>query len=301
MASDAVYVEARIDCSLERLWELTQDPAAHRRWDLRFSRIEYLPRADDEPQRFLYERSVLPWLTVRGWGETTGERFERDGAAASALAFGSDQRRSLIRSGSGYWRYESGERGVRFVTRYDYEPRWGAIGRLVDRLAFRRLLGWATAWSFDRLRLWLEESVSPERSLRSAQVHAVAAGALSAAWLYQGAVPKLLVRDAGEIELLRRSGLVRGREEHVLAAVGLSEVCLALAVLTRADRRWPWTANFVVLPLLAAGALESDRGVFARPFNPGSLTLAMLGLAAVGGLTRADRPSARRCAREPSE
>ena len=77
--------------------------------------------------------------------------------------------RSLIRSGSGYWRYEPTSGGVRFLTRYDYETRWGALGALVDRVLFRPLLGWATAWSFDRLRIWLEEGVEPERSRRLAR------------------------------------------------------------------------------------------------------------------------------------
>ena len=155
-------------CDLDDLWRHSQDPALHARWDLRFSRIAYLPRgADDEPQRFTYERSLLPGLAVRGWGETRGERVRDDGNSASALAFGSEQRRSLIREGSGYWRYEPLPGGVRFLTRYDYEPRWGAVGRTVDRLVFRRLIAWATAWSFDRLRLWLEEGVTPERALRA--------------------------------------------------------------------------------------------------------------------------------------
>jgi hypothetical protein len=301
MATGAVYVETRIASRLEDVWARTQDPAQHQRWDLRFSTIEYLPRpGGDAPQRFAYERSLLPGLTVRGWGETRGERGDGGERAASALAFGSEQRRSLIRRGSGYWRYEADGDGVRFLTRYDYEPRWGPLGRLVDRVAFRRLIGWATAWSFDRLRLWLEEGVPPERSLRTALVHAVAAAGLSGAWLYQGTVPKLLVRDSGELDLLRRSGLARGREEAVLTAAGVAEVAFAVGSALHADRRWPWVANAVVLPALAAGALRSDRGVFVRPFNPASLTLAMLALTAAGALARTDRPSARRCLRAPA-
>ena len=50
---------------------------------------------------------------------------------------------------------------VRFLTRYDYETRFGPVGRLVDRLIFRPLIGWATAWSFARLRLWLEDGIDP--------------------------------------------------------------------------------------------------------------------------------------------
>ncbi len=106
---------------------------------------------------------------MRGTGESVGEREGETGARTSALRFWSDDPRSLIRSGSGYWRYVPTGDGIRFLTRYDYEPRFGAAGRVFDRLAFRPLLGWATAWSFDRLRLWLEEGIEPERSRRLAR------------------------------------------------------------------------------------------------------------------------------------
>jgi hypothetical protein len=82
---------------------------------------------------------------------------------------------------------------VRFLTGYDYTPGWGRLGPLAD-LAFRPLFGWLTAWSFDRLRLWLERGVTPRRALwqafgevaaRAAVSLAVAAGAAAAA----GAAP----------------------------------------------------------------------------------------------------------------
>ena len=37
------------------------------------------------------------------------------------------------------------------------------MGPLLDRLGVRWLLGWMTAWSFDRLRIWAETGVPPER------------------------------------------------------------------------------------------------------------------------------------------
>lgn len=158
-----VYVEARMHCDLDDLWRLTQDPALHSRWDLRFTSIEYL--GDGQPQRFSYRLGP-----IAGWGETAGERERPDGGYASALRFGSRSRASLIDEGSGYWLYlpQPDGRGIRFLTRYDYKVRWGRLGNIVDRLLVRPLIGWATAWSFDRLRLWLERDVPPERSLRAA-------------------------------------------------------------------------------------------------------------------------------------
>lgn len=178
-----LYVEARIRAGLDDLWARTQDPAAHQRWDLRFTRIEYLPRAEGEPQRFRYATRVLPFLTVAGTGVSAGERERPDGTRTSALRFASPHPLSLLAEGSGYWRYVPEGDGVRFLTGYDYRPRWGRFGAVADRLLLRPLMGWATAWSFDRLRLWLERGTTPERAL--------------ARWLTELAVRALVLVVAG--------------------------------------------------------------------------------------------------------
>ncbi|MFI6489804.1 hypothetical protein [Streptomyces sp. NPDC050564] len=162
-----LYIEAHIRGDLDDLWARTQDPAQHRRWDLRFTEIDYLPRTDGEPQRFRYATRVLPFLTVAGTGVSAGEKERPDGTRTSALRFASPHPLSLLAEGSGYWRYVPDGDGVRFLTGYDYRPRWGRLGAVADRLLFRPLLGWATAWSFDRLRLWLERGITPERALRN--------------------------------------------------------------------------------------------------------------------------------------
>jgi len=162
-----LYIEARIRADLDDLWTRTQEPSQHQRWDLRFTRITYLPRAEGEPQRFRYATRVLPGLTVAGTGVSAGERERPDGTRTSALRFSSPHPLSLLAEGSGYWRYLPDGDGVTFLTGYDYRPRWGRVGAVTDRLLFRPLIGWATAWSFDRLRLWLERGITPERALRN--------------------------------------------------------------------------------------------------------------------------------------
>lgn len=160
-----LYVETRIRTDMDTLWERTQDPARHQRWDLRFSEIDYLPRPAGEPQRFRYAVRVLPFLTVSGTGVSAGDSGGPDGRRVSVLRFASPHPLSLLAEGSGYWRYVPTPDGVRFLTGYDYRPRWGRFGAVADRWVFRPLMGWATAWSFDRLRLWCEHGVSPARSL----------------------------------------------------------------------------------------------------------------------------------------
>jgi hypothetical protein len=185
----SLYVETLIRADADELWRLTQEPDQHQRWDLRFTRIEYLPRSgDDDRQRFRYSVKLLPGLWITGTGICAGERIRSDGTRTSVLRFSSGHRLSLIRSGTGYWRYVPADAGTRFLTGYDYEPRWDGFGELADRL-FRPAMGWATAWSFDRLRLWLEDGILPEQSLRRWVMNAgLRTVVCAAAWLL---TPKL--------------------------------------------------------------------------------------------------------------
>ncbi|WP_129306512.1 hypothetical protein [Streptomyces sp. L2] len=160
-----VYIETHIRADLDDLWARTREPARHRRWDLRLTDIHYLPRAEGEPRRFRYVAQVLPFLTTTGTGVVAGEKEGSDGTRTAALRFTSSHPLSPIAEGIGYWRCVPDAHGVRFLTGYDYRPRWGALGALADRLLLRPFLRWATAWSFDRLRLWLERGITPERAL----------------------------------------------------------------------------------------------------------------------------------------
>lgn len=203
----SIYVEVRIRGSMDELWRLTQSPQLHARWDLRFSDIDYLPRPDDRrPQHFQYRTRIGFGLAVQGEGETVGQRDGPDGEHCSALRFWSADPRSLIRSGAGYWRYLPATDGVRFITSYDYQTRFGLPGRLVDLLLFRPLMGWATAWSFDRLRLWIERGIDPAVSLERSLVHALARLSVALVWLYQGLVPKLAGPHADELALIQAAG-----------------------------------------------------------------------------------------------
>jgi len=161
---------------LDVLWHRTQDPALHVRWDVRFSRITPTGRARSGHETFEYALDLpghaVHGRTLSGTGTSVGERRRPDGTRTSALRFATPDRLSLLRSGSGYWRYVPTPDGVRFLTGYDYRPGWGRTGGLIDAVAFRPLLGWMTAWSFDRLRLWVEQEQHPSVSTRLALVDA---------------------------------------------------------------------------------------------------------------------------------
>ncbi|PJJ73125.1 uncharacterized protein YndB with AHSA1/START domain [Diaminobutyricimonas aerilata] len=152
-----IYVEVLIAAPLERVWELTQDPESHPRWDLRFSRITPVADLESGGYRFRYERR-MPGHTIVGTGTSIGERRRADGTRTSALRFDTDDRWSPLGEGRGYWRYVPTDDGIRFITGYDYRPAWGPLDLVV-----RPFVGWMTAWSFDRLRIWAERDEPPER------------------------------------------------------------------------------------------------------------------------------------------
>ncbi|WJH35478.1 DoxX-like family protein [Paenibacillus sp. CC-CFT747] len=170
----------------------------------------------------------------------------------------------------------------------------------MDRLLFRPLMGWATAWSFDCLRLWIERGIAPAVSLQRSLIHYTAVFLLSFLWIYHGLVPKLLFTYTGERELLGELGTVfAGKETAVLAAVGIGEILFGLLHWRFHRSRLLYYTDLAGLVLLLIGAAVSSPMVLAAPFNPVSLNVSMAGLALIALWTRKDLPRASRCRRSP--
>jgi hypothetical protein len=291
-----IYVERLINAPMDALWNATQTPEVHERWDVRFTEIRYLPRAaETEPQRFLYATRIGFGVRIAGEGESVGQA-ERNGDRTSALRFWSDDRKSLIRIGSGYWRYAPSQAGIRFITQYDYETRFGIAGRALD-LVFRPLLGWATAWSFDRLRLWLERGAEPEATLERSVVHWVGRGALSFIWLYHGIVPKLFA-PAGEIDLSLRTGVPASLAPAFVIGAAVFEIALGLGLLVARDPRPLLVLSGALAIGLALVTSVRIPELVAAPFQPITLGVAMIGLAAVAFRSHRELPAARSCSRK---
>ena len=295
----SIYVEILIRADMDELWRHTQTPDIHDRWDLRFTDIEYLPRSDDkEPQRFLYATRIGFGIRICGEGESVGNTEGSSGTRTSILKFWSNDPKSLIRTGSGYWKYVPTHEGIRFFTKYDYDTRFGALGIAFDSIVFKPLLGWATAWSFDCLRLWLEKGIPPEVARERSMIHALSRLVLAFIWIYQGLFPKLLYKSSGELEILRGSGWFTGAEFTVLNIVGWAEMIFGLLCLML----WHWRAIFVVnmllLAVLTAGAIGSSTAIFVAPFNPVTLNVAMVGLSIIGLWSSRNLPTSRTCLRQ---
>jgi len=293
-----LYVELPMRTEMERLWQLTQDPALHQRWDLRFSIIRYLPKPNENaPQQFLYETRIGFGLAIAGEGESTGTRSGTTGERTSALRFWSADAKSLIRTGSGYWKYiPTGDSTIRFFTWYDYQTRFGLVGELLDAALFRPIMGWATAWSFDRLRLWIEEDIAPEVVLRSSIIYAVCRGLVAFVWIWHGLVPKLLFLDRVELAMLSDAGIAA----HWLPLIGAAEIIFGLLGLLT----WRWRGYFALTGIAMIGALAvvalRSPAQLAAAFNPVTLNLGVLGLCISGGLAHFSSAFAGRCLRKPT-
>ena len=300
-AAKGIYVEIQIHSSIEELWAKTQVPELHRRWDLRFTDIEYLPRPNpEEPQQFLYATRIGFGIKISGRGESSGV-LENDGSRTSALKFWSDDRVSLIREGSGYWKYVPTQDGIRFFTWYDYTTRFGAIGRAFDVMVFRPLMGWATAWSFDRLRLWVDKQIDPSASMRLSAVYAICRLMVSFIWIYHGLVPKLLFANPDEAAMLADAGWHTEFIPFAIRWAGIAEIAFGLVLLLAWRVRSLFAVTIVVmLAALAFVGVEAPRYLSAA-FNPVTLNLSMIALSWIGLICGRDLPSASRCLRKRGE
>jgi uncharacterized membrane protein YphA (DoxX/SURF4 family) len=307
-----IYVEIPIRASIDELWEKTQNPQLHQRWDLRFTEIEYLPRQADEPQKFLYRTRIGFGLRIDGQGESAGTRDGDSGERTSSLKFWSDDSKSLIKAGSGYWKYVPGvdlepvgwdarRSTIRFFTWYDYETRFGALGKLIDKCVFRPLIGWATAWSFDRLRIWIEKGIPPEASRDRALIYTLSRGMMAFIWFYHGLVPKLLYHDRAELDLLSKIGTPPQHLHASATLAGAVEVLFALMLIFVWRQTWPlWLTLVLMLVGIPVVALSAPEYLSAA-FNPVTLNLSLAAFAAIALIARRDLPGASRCRRRPEQ
>jgi hypothetical protein len=155
-------------------------------------------------------------------------------------------------------------------------------------------MGWATAWSFDRLRLWIEEDVAPEVVLRSSIIYSVCRGVVVFVWIWHGLVPKLLFHDPGELAMLSDAGIAT----HWLRPIGAAEIIFGVLGLCT----WRWRGYFALTGIAMIGALATvalrSPAQLTAAFNPVTLNLGVLGLCVCGWLAHFSSAFAGRCLRK---
>ncbi|TFD94387.1 DoxX-like family protein [Jeotgalibacillus sp. R-1-5s-1] len=299
MKSKPIYVEIEIEDEVEKVWTYSQDPGLHEQWDVRFSSITYNEKPPgEEVQTFTYSTKVLPGLEVSGWGESKGTHEKESGEKTSALHFGTDQIISPIAEGKGYWKYIPHEKGTTFLTQYDYDVRFGAAGKLFDRM-FRPLMGWGTALSFDVLKRWIETGERPGTQYRRFFSFYAICLLFSFVWLYQGLVPKVLTQHPLEVSMLMQlSPFTQAQAETAVLWVGLAEMLFACFWLVPGLQKSLLKLQVVIFPLLTLSAVLSAPSVATAPFNVITLNVTLGVLSIIGLLLAHQLPTAKSCKRK---
>jgi hypothetical protein len=116
-------------------------------------------------------------------------------------------------------------------------------------------------------------------------VHAIARCGLAFVFSYHGLVPKLLAHHADEIAMLRDAGIPVERATSGVLIFGIAEVAFAFCLLLFWHHRWPLIVSIAAMCLGLAGvAINSPRFLYAA-FNPVSLNVLVICLAAIDLVT----------------
>ena len=151
-----IVTEVVLQAEPTAIWEHTIRAENHVQWDLRFDQIDYLsePNSGARETELLYTTRLIPGLTIRG----TGAYRNTAHLKASTFRFDSDDPKSLLTQGKGVWTYLPQPDGTTLLRSvYTYKARFGWPGAWFDHLIFRPVLSLATEWSFETLRLWMDE------------------------------------------------------------------------------------------------------------------------------------------------
>jgi uncharacterized membrane protein YphA (DoxX/SURF4 family) len=123
---------------------------------------------------------------------------------------------------------------------------------------------------------------------RMARVHAIARVALAIVFLWHGLIPKLLFHHPDEWLMLTDAGMGLQRARQVVFAAGIAEVLLGIWLLLG------WRVR-IVLPLIVVAMLLATAGIavnspryLVAAFNPVTLNLCVLALAAIAWLSAPD-------------
>ncbi|BCB36845.1 membrane protein [Bacillus cereus] len=293
-----IYVSAEMNTTMEKLWEYTQEPHIHTEWDARFTEISYVEKQEGEPQKFLYKTKIGFGLEIAGEGESIGEIRKETGERISSLKFWTDNTLSLIQIGRGYWKYTPCKEHIHFETQYDYDTRYGRMGNVIDFYMFRPLLGWATAWSFDALKLWLEKGLHPRLLIRRTMTYWLVCFLFAFVWMYQGIFPKIIFSHPEEMKMLSAIIGSTGNSIAILKVIGMLEIIFGIIWLFPVPKQKLFLLHIFMLIALTIVAGFTNIVSFTEPFNPITLNVLLMGVSIVGYMNSFDLPSAKNCKRK---
>ncbi|WP_294346106.1 DoxX-like family protein [Prosthecochloris sp.] len=103
---------------------------------------------------------------------------------------------------------------------------------------------------------------------------------LAFSWIYQGAVPKLICRSPGEIELLEHVIKVNELACTLIVWMGYGEVLFGFLLLFT-SRSWVFLLNILALVILLGYVAVFQPELFTLPFNPLILNVSLIGMSLI--------------------
>ena len=213
------------------------------------------------------------------------------------MKFWTDNTLSLIQIGRGYWKYTPRKEHIHFETQYDYDTRFGRIGNVIDFYMFRPLLGWATAWSFDALKLWLEKGLHPRLLIRRTMTYWLVCFYLHLYGCIKD-LPKIIFSHPEEMKMLSAIIDSTGNSIAILKVIGMLEIIFGIIWLFPVPKQKLFILHIFMLIALTIVAGFTNIASFTKPFNPITLNLLLIGLSIVGYINSFDLPSAKNCKRK---
>jgi len=119
---------------------------------------------------------------------------------------------------------------------------------------------------------------------RLSQAHWLGRGGLAFMFAYHGLVPKLILTAPGERTLLQAHGL--GDALWLSQAAGVAELALAALLVFAPGRSWPLLVAGVALSALLVDVALVQPSMLVDAFNPVTLNVAGMALAATAWVTR---------------
>ena len=103
---------------------------------------------------------------------------------------------------------------------------------------------------------------------------------LAFSWIYQGAVPKLICRSPGEIELLQHVVVSGELACTLLMWMGYGEIAFGL-LLFFTRNAWFFILNVLALLMLLVYVAIFQPDLLVLPFNPAILNLSLCGVSLI--------------------
>ena len=120
---------------------------------------------------------------------------------------------------------------------------------------------------------------------RIRRIHMVARGTLAFAWIWHGLVPKLIRRHPDEITPLIGMGTDEETAWFIVTISGLAEIVFGLLLFFLRRARRPLWLTMIAMSGLLLGVLATAPELIGGAFNPVTLNVLMIAIAAIALLS----------------